>query len=122
MKTPIVICVAVVALCLCGCGKSETSAPTDSFDNALVSMGRDIAKAECAVCHNVELNGTSPRADAPPLRSVLNQLNISALADDFREHMHVGHPDMPDFEFTVKQTEGLLAYLVSIQDNASGKE
>ena len=80
-------------------------------------MGEDIARTACASCHNVEHSGTSPRSDAPPLRVVLNDLNLSALADDFREHLHVGHPDMPDFEFTVKETDSLMAYLVMLQDS-----
>ena len=72
----------------------------------------------CAACHNIGLSGASPRAYAPPLRSVLTIYNSDSLADDFREHIHVGHPDMPDFDFTVKDTEGLLAYLSSIQETS----
>lgn len=86
------------------------------FDTSLIEFGQDIAKTHCAVCHSVGSSGVSARIDAPPLRKILANYNPISLADDFREHIHVGHPDMPDFDFTVKETEGLLAYLESIQE------
>jgi mono/diheme cytochrome c family protein len=86
------------------------------FDAAYIDVGREIAATHCVVCHAVGATGDSPRADAPPLRTVLANYNPDALATDFREHIHVGHPDMPDFDFTVLETEGLLAYLTSIQE------
>jgi len=95
---------------------------TGDFDPTFLEMGQNIAKSRCGFCHNTTATGKSPRSDAPPLRTVLKQYNPDALADDFREHIHVGHPDMPDFDFTVKQTEGLLAYLTSIQEKKDTAE
>lgn len=80
-----------------------------------IELGQEIVETHCSTCHNATRFGASQRADAPPLRTVLKTYNPEALADDFREHIHVGHPDMPDFDFSVKETEGLLTYLRSIQ-------
>lgn len=91
-------------------------APESEFDAAFLELGQQIVEKHCAACHTANATGGSPRVDAPPLRGVLKNYNPNALADDFREHIHVGHPDMPDYDFTVKETEGLLAYLRSIQD------
>ena len=115
-----------VTLGLAACQKPDKPAPNSApkpaieagneFDISYLEMGKEIAETHCAACHTIKPLGASPRADAPPLRTVLGTYNPSALADDFREHIHVGHPDMPDFDFTVLQTEGLLAYLTSIQE------
>jgi mono/diheme cytochrome c family protein len=116
----------IVTLGLAACQKSDKPGTTpgttpgteagNEFDVSYLEMGKEIAETHCAACHTIKPLGASPRADAPPLRTVLSTYNPSALADDFREHIHVGHPDMPDFDFTVLQTEGLLAYLTSIQE------
>lgn len=90
--------------------------PPPTFDLPYAELGADVAKTHCAACHNMSSSGDSPRSDAPPLRTVLREYNPEALADNFREHIHVGHPDMPDFDFTVKETEGLLSYLRMIQE------
>ncbi len=84
----------------------------------LISEGRAIVAANCSSCHNFELTGDSPREDAPPLRTVLADYNAESLADDFRESIHVGHPDMPDFDFGPKGTDEVVAYLKSIQESS----
>ena len=82
----------------------------------MLAQGELVFEENCVACHATERNGDSPRADAPPLRTVLTDFNPEALAEDFREHIHVGHADMPDFNFNVKETEAVLAYLRSIQE------
>ena len=90
--------------------------PKDSeFDKSLIKDGQMIAETHCAVCHSTGMVGISPRSGAPALRHVLATYKPSALADDFREHIHVGQENMPDFDFTAIETEALLAYLSSIQ-------
>lgn len=104
----------VLLLSSFGCQRSE--APANEFDKSFLELGRQIVETHCAACHTASASGESARADAPALRNVLETYNPNALADDFREHIHVGHLDMPDYDFTVKETEGLLAYLWSIQE------
>ncbi len=80
-----------------------------------IADGRAIAETQCSNCHG--LNGdASLRADAPPLRYLLSQLPPETLAEDFRNGIHVGHEDMPDFVFGDLGMDVLLAYLVSIQE------
>ena len=108
--------IAVFVLMLSSAGCQPSQAPEGEFDASYLELGQEIVEMHCAACHTASSSGESPRADAPPLRNVLENYNPNALADDFREHIHVGHPDMPDYDFTVKEIEGLLAYLWSIQD------
>lgn len=80
-----------------------------------IADGRAIAESQCSNCHG--LNGdASLRADAPPLRYILSQFPPEMLAEDFRNGIHVGHEDMPDFVFGDLGMDVLLAYLVSIQE------
>ncbi len=102
-------------MALSACQQPPVEKLANKIDMTYVELGQDIAKANCAACHSIEPSGPSPRADAPPLRTVFGISNPESLADDFREHIHVGHADMPDYDFTVKETDGLLAYLSSIQ-------
>jgi len=99
------------------CSRAPSSPDTVDPDTNYIRIGEAIVTSQCSTCHTASATGDSPRADAPPLRTVLASYNPSALADDFRERIHVGHPDMPDFNFTVKEVDGLLAYLRSIQEN-----
>lgn len=115
--------VAGLILTLAAC--SQDDAPTGDgatgmpqADAALIADGQAIAQAQCAGCHAIGASGESPRTDAPALRHVLDDYAPEALAEDFREHIHVGHPDMPDFDFGTRGTDALLAYLVSIQEPA----
>lgn len=115
---------AVLVFGLAACsGESGTPeggiAVPPAADAALIENGRAIAGAQCAPCHAIGTQGESPRADAPPLRTVLAGYDPDALADSFREGIHVGHPDMPDFGLGPKGTDSVLAYLLSIREKAS---
>ncbi len=120
MQKLLITNVAVVLFFLGAAGCQKT-APQDNvsatdFDVTFLEEGQAIVETQCTVCHSIDQSKASPRSDAPPLSTVLANYNPNALADDFREHIDVGHPDMPDFDFTIKQIEGLLAYLNSIQE------
>ena len=114
LKTAALILASSSIIGLAAC--QESSVQSAEFDPAFIQIGQDIVKTQCTACHSVDSSKDSPRPDAPSLSTVLSLYNSEALADDFREHLHVGHPDMPDYDFTVKETEGLLAYLSSIQE------
>lgn len=90
---------------------------TSPSEEAQIAEGFAIVQANCVSCHAIGVTGESPRKDAPLLRKVLANYNTESLADDFREHVHVGHADMPDFDFGPKGTDEVIAYLKSIQDN-----
>ena len=86
--------------------------PTDADS---IADGREIAVTQCSSCHALDQE-TSPRPGPPPLRYVLSIHNPESLAEDFRAGIHVGHPDMPDFEFGDLGMDVLLSYLISIQE------
>ena len=111
-----------LALGLSACDSTENSIDnlSDTFELSEIEMiesGRDIVEAQCISCHAIGLRDTSPRPDAPPLRTVLASYPPDVLAEDFREQVHVGHPDMPDFDFGPIGTDHVLAYLISIQED-----
>lgn len=81
----------------------------------LVADGLAIVEENCTTCHAIGATGESPRYDAPPLRTVLKDRDREALSDDFREGIHVGADDMPDFDFGPLGTDAVIAYLTSIQ-------
>lgn len=104
------------------CGKTDP-APVESVrvEDAeakarLIADGRAIVEQNCTTCHATGSTDDSPRTDAPPLRHVLAQRDPEALAADFREGIHIGAVDMPDFDFGPLGTDAVLAYLTSIQD------
>ncbi len=126
MKSRFVIFGALSALTLVACGRSDdpeaANSPSsqsvidDYSDPVLIADGRAIVQDQCLQCHTDEADGESPWADAPSLRTVLASYDTEALETDFREGIHVGHPDMPDFNFDPLGAHALLAYLISIQD------
>lgn len=80
-----------------------------------IADGRNIAESHCAICHGMDQDA-SLRWDAPPLRYVLSIYPPDSLAEDFRNGIHVGHQDMPEFVFGPLGMDVLLAYLISIQE------
>jgi len=85
------------------------------MDEGSIADGRAIAANTCGNCHGLDQDA-SLRPDAPPLRYVLSIYPAESLAEDFRNGIHVGHKDMPDFVFGDLGMDVLLSYLVSIQE------
>lgn len=112
MKTQIkIILVQLSALALIGCNAQSDPVQDD------LSMGQEIVKTSCLSCHvETKAKAPGPRADAPPLSTIAGRYNFESLTDDFREHIHVGHADMPDFDFDPKEADLVVAYLKSIQE------
>jgi cytochrome c553 len=79
-----------------------------------VEAGRGLVQARCASCHAVEMNGVSPRSEAPPLRDLYKRYPVDALRSAFLAGVHVGHRDMPAFRMPADEVEAVLAYLKSI--------
>lgn len=81
----------------------------------MIEEGREIATSQCGVCHAVGSEDASPRADAPPLRSVLDRYDSAALAGNMMIGVRVGHPDMPLFHMGPRGADALVEYLYSIR-------
>ncbi len=78
--------------------------------------GQELLAANCSRCHAVGRTGSSPRADAPPFRTLSRKYPIEGLAEALAEGLYVGHPDMPEFAFEPRDVGAILDYLNSIQE------
>ena len=90
------------------------SAPA-AEDSESVERGRRIVEANCANCHAIGAEDTSPLPGAPELRSLSERYPVDALEEAFAEGIVTGHPEMPEFEADPDQIEAIIEYLASIQ-------
>jgi cytochrome c len=101
----------LASLSACSTGK-QPAAAAQSEDAA---VGRDLVVRECASCHAIDQNKTSPRPDAPPMNTLLSRYDPEMLAEDLIEGIRVGHDDMPRFDFNPIAADALVVYLKSIE-------
>ena len=99
--------VAAVAAC---------ATPEEGAHEARLARGRDLAAAQCAVCHAIARTGDSPRRDAPPFRRLSRNYRVADLEEALAEGISVGHPAMPQFAFAPEDVDALIGYLQSIQE------
>jgi mono/diheme cytochrome c family protein len=76
--------------------------------------GREIAERFCARCHAIGAEGKSPHESAPPFRQIVAKGNVESLEEALGEGIVVGHPDMPQFQFSPGNVGALVAYLKSL--------
>lgn len=76
--------------------------------------GNALAEKYCSRCHAIDSTGDSPFKDAPPFREIVGRYPVETLGEAFAEGITVGHPAMPEFEFTPEEIEELLTYLGSL--------
>ena len=88
----------------------QARAAQDSF-----ARGHAIVQRNCAFCHAVGARGDSPNAKAPRFRELHNRYPVEMLAEALAEGMLTGHPEMPEFRFTPREIDDIIAYLKSIQ-------
>jgi mono/diheme cytochrome c family protein len=100
---------------LVACAPQKTSA-TNGDAVALIDDGRAIAEEQCGRCHAPGTEGASPRADAPPFRTILSRYRADTLTEELISGIKLGHPDMPLFELNPQGVDDLVAYLKSIQE------
>ena len=72
--------------------------------------GRTLVERLCARCHAVADEAQSPNAEAPLFREVATRWPPESLAEAFAEGIAVGHPDMPRFELSPGEIDGVIAY------------
>lgn len=99
-------------LSVCGFLLSSPAAAGDP------EAGRLIAQTECAGCHAIGKEGTSPLAAAPPFRTFTRKWPVEHLEEALAEGITVGHGPMPEFIFEPEEIGDLVAYLVTVQDTA----
>jgi mono/diheme cytochrome c family protein len=76
--------------------------------------GHDIAERICSRCHAIGPEGASPHKDAPPFRIIAAKGNVQNLEEALAEGIVVGHPDMPQFQFSARDVGAIVAYLRSL--------
>jgi cytochrome c len=81
----------------------------------LQQRGYALVERMCARCHAVDRTGESPRAGAPPFRTLDRRLDLDSLAGRLREGLASSHPDMPMFRFKRDDAKAVVAYLRAIQ-------
>ena len=101
---------AVAALLLAACA-SQAQEPAQSPE----ARGRAVVEANCASCHAVGVSGESPAPEAPAFRTLHEKYRVADLQEALAEGISVGHPAMPQFQFTPEDVDAVIAYLQSIQ-------
>ena len=87
--------------------------PAQAQDPA--SRGRALAQDFCASCHAIGRSGESPRAGAPPFRSLGRSYDLDSFDERLERGISSGHPDMPEFKFDRTDALAMQAYLRAIQ-------
>lgn len=88
-------------------------------DQATVDRGRAIAEANCGSCHTLSRSGESPRADAPPFRTLSQNYQVDDLEEALAEGISAGHPAMPQFQFSADDAHAIVVYLNSMQEHTT---
>jgi cytochrome c len=83
--------------------------------DAAVARGEAIVRGSCAMCHAVGATGDSPNPRAPHFRDLHDRYPIEYLTEALAEGIMVGHSEMPQFRFSPREVDDIIAYLESIQ-------
>ena len=86
-----------------------------SADEQSVRRGKAIAVVKCSYCHSIERTGRSPRAAAPPFRTLHKKYPVETLEDALAEGMSTGHPRMPEFRLDPDQVRDFISFLKSLE-------
>jgi mono/diheme cytochrome c family protein len=81
-----------------------------------VDAGHAFAREACNACHMVEAEQRAPRliAIGPSFRDIANTGGITATA--LRVFLTTSHPKMPNLILTPKETQDVIAYILSLRD------
>jgi cytochrome c len=101
----------ILALALAACA---TEAPQSSNTR---ERGRELAATHCSSCHAIGPSGESTAPEAPPFRELSRNYRVDTLEEALAEGISVGHPAMPQFQFSPDDVSAIVQYLESIQTN-----
>jgi mono/diheme cytochrome c family protein len=93
-------------------GAALIAAATGS-DGADQANGRAVAQRICGECHAVDASGPSPHAQAPAFPVVANAPGRTATS--LRVWFQSPHRSMPDFHLGEKDSNDLIAYILSMR-------
>ena len=107
----IVAAISLLASSISGIGVTVPA----SADEQSVRRGKAIAVTKCSYCHSIEMAGRSPRAAAPPFRTLHKKYPVETLEDALAEGMSTGHPRMPEFRLEPNQVGDFISFLKSLE-------
>lgn len=93
---------------------SHTASPALA-DARGVQRGKAFAKANCSSCHSIDRTTRSPRAAAPPFRTLHKRYPVETLEDALGEGLSVGHPRMPEFRLDPDEVGDFISFLKSLE-------
>lgn len=83
--------------------------------DSTIMLGYDLLRANCARCHAIDRDSSSPNAKAPPFRDVVKKYEPESLEEALAEGIVTGHNEMPEFQFEPNQLTAIIAYLNSLK-------
>ena len=90
------------------------SAQACAQDASDLMRGSSLAHQVCAECHAVgPADSVSPNALAPRFAAVAATPGMTAAA--LNAFLHTSHRAMPNIELTAEQTNGIIAYILSLK-------
>lgn len=92
------------------------AAPVNAAPTPALAHGRTLVATYCSRCHAIDRTGASPFSEAPPFRTLSHKYPVDSIAEALSEGISVGHPAMPEFQFSPNDVEDVVGYLQSIQD------
>lgn len=92
-----------------------------NLPQADISHGRDLARANCATCHAVTIDGASPLHQAVPFWRMTIHRDVTTIERDLRNHALPQNNVMPVFNLTPKQAQDIAAWIAWVQPRAHGK-
>lgn len=105
------------ARCLLGLSLALAGAGCVSDQQKRIEMrGEEIARTHCTSCHAIGRSGASPAPEAPPFRTLSQSYPVTDLEEALAEGISVGHPAMPEFQFSSDDARALVTYLQAIQE------
>jgi cytochrome c len=104
-----------------GMVSSSVSTAKDANSKADISHGRDLARANCATCHAVTIDGASPLHQAVPFWRMTIHRDVSTIERDLLNHALPQNNVMPVFNLSAKQARDIAAWIAWVQPRAHGK-
>lgn len=107
---------AALLLMSAACASPSSTRPSQEV------RGRALAVQFCSSCHAVGRTGASRAPEAPPFRTLSRNYRVDMLQEALAEGISVGHPAMPEFQFSPSDVDALIGYLETIQTAPTGAD
>ena len=103
---------ARLSLAIIGLALATQSAQTQEAGD--LRRGRVLARQVCAECHAVRRGDVrSPNSNSPRFAAVASTPGMTATA--LNAFLHTSHRSMPNLILTADQTNGIIAYILSLK-------